>query len=43
MLAEGKTLEEAAQFGSKAASIACTRKGAQPSIPTREEAVEFAL
>ena len=37
MLAEGKTLEEAAQFGSKAASIACTRKGAQPSIPTRKE------
>jgi ribokinase len=43
MLAEGKALEEAAQFGSKAASIACTRKGAQPSIPTREEAVEFAI
>ena len=43
MLAEGKPLEEAAQFGSKAASIACTRKGAQPSIPTREEAVEFAI
>ena len=43
MLAEGKTLEEAAQFGSKAASIACTRKGAQPSIPTREEVVEFAI
>ena len=37
MLAEGKTLEEAALFGSKAASIACTRKGAQPSIPKREE------
>ena len=43
MLAEGKALEEAAQFGSKAASIACTRKGAQPSIPTREEAVEVAI
>ena len=41
MLAEGKTLEEAALFGSKAASIACTRKGAQPSIPTREEVVDF--
>ena len=37
MLAEGKTLEDAAQFGSKAASIACTRKGAQLSIPTRKE------
>lgn len=37
MLAEEKTLEQAAQFGSKAASIACTRKGAQPSIPKRNE------
>lgn len=36
-LAEGKPLEEAAKFGSKAASIACTKKGAQPSIPTRKE------
>lgn len=36
-LSEGKTLEEACAFGSKAASIACTRRGAQQSIPTREE------
>ena len=36
-LVAGKSLAEAAQFGSKAASIASTRKGAQPSIPTREE------
>ena len=41
MLAEGKTLEEAAQFGSKAASIACTRKGAQPSVPTCEEVENY--
>jgi len=34
MLAEGKSLEEAARFGSVAASIACSVKGAQPSIPT---------
>ena len=40
-LSEGKTLEEAAKFGSKAASIACTRKGAQPSIPTRKEVDEW--
>ena len=40
-LSEGKTLEEAATFGSKAASIACTRKGAQPSIPTRKEVEEW--
>lgn len=36
-LAEGRSLEEAAAFGSKAASIACTKKGAQPSIPTYQE------
>lgn len=41
MLAEGKSLEESAKFGSKAASIACMRKGAQPSIPTREEVENF--
>ena len=38
-LAEGASLEEAARFGSKAATIACTRQGAQPSIPTRKEVV----
>lgn len=36
-LSEGKSLEDAAKFGSKAATIACTRQGAQPSIPTRAE------
>ncbi len=36
-LAEGKSLVEAAKFGSRAATLACTRQGAQPSIPTREE------
>ena len=36
-LSEGMKLEEACAFGSKAASIACTRKGAQQSIPTRKE------
>lgn len=40
-LSEGKTLEEACAFGSKAASIACTRKGAQPSVPTRKEVEEY--
>ena len=40
-LVMGKDLAEAAQFGSKAASIACTRKGAQPSIPTREEVERY--
>lgn len=36
-LAEGAAIEQAALFGSKAASVACTKKGAQPSIPTLEE------
>lgn len=40
-LSLGDSLEEAAKFGSKAASIACTRKGAQPSIPTAEEVNEY--
>ncbi len=40
-LAEGMSLEEACAFGSKAASIACTRKGAQQSIPTKSEVMNF--
>ena len=36
-LAEGASVEEAMAYGSLAASIACTRKGAQMSIPTRCE------
>ncbi len=40
-LAAGKPLAEAAKFGSVAASIACTRLGAQPSIPTRAETEAF--
>ena len=31
----------AACYGSLAASIACTRKGAQPSIPKEEEVQNF--
>ena len=40
-LAEGQNLEEAVAFASKAASIACTKKGAQPSIPTYQEVNEY--
>ncbi len=36
-LSERMSLENACAFGSKAASIACTRKGAQQSIPYRKE------
>jgi len=40
-LSQGKTIEESAIFASKAASIACTKQGAQPSIPTKEEVENF--
>lgn len=40
-LAAGKSLEEACAFGSKAATIACTKKGAQSSIPTYKEVVNY--
>ena len=36
-LAEGKTCPEAIAFGQAACAIAVTRKGAQPSIPSKEE------
>ena len=36
-LAEGKTCEEAVRFGQEVSSIVVTRKGAQTSIPDREE------
>ena len=40
-LAEEKSIEEATAFGSKAASIACTRRGAAQSVPTRKEVEGF--
>ncbi len=42
-IAEGKTLLESAKFGSNAASIACTRRGAQLSIPTKIEIEKIML
>lgn len=36
-LSEGKSCHEAIQFGQKVSAVAVTRKGAQTSIPTREE------
>ena len=36
-LSEGKTVEQAMRFASKAAAITVTRKGAQQSIPYRKE------
>ena len=39
-LASGKTVEEAMAFGSLAASIACTKRGAQMSVPSLKEVSE---
>lgn len=36
-LAEGRSLLDAARFANGAAAIAVTRRGAQPSLPTRDE------
>ncbi len=40
-LALGVEMKEAIMFAGKAASIACTRQGAQPSIPTIEEIEKY--
>ncbi len=40
-LSMDNSLEDAIAFGSKAASIACTRKGAQKSVPTRDEVLNY--
>ena len=40
-LSRGDTIENSCAYGSKAASIACTRKGAQRSIPTEKEVKEY--
>ena len=41
MLARGADVERAMTFGSAAASLACTRKGAAASVPTSEETERF--
>jgi ribokinase len=40
-LAEGKSIEESMEFGSLSASIACTKRGAQMSVPTLDEVEKF--
>ena len=40
-ISEGKGLEEACRFGSVAASLACTKRGAQQSVPDRKEVESF--
>jgi ribokinase len=40
-LAEGKTLIEAVKYGLAAGALAATKRGAQPSLPTRETVEKF--
>ncbi len=40
-LAEGGTVGEAGRFANAAAALSVTRRGAQPSMPTRSEVVAF--
>ena len=40
-LSLGKDIYEAMAFGSRAASIACIRKGAQMSVPSRDEVISY--
>lgn len=40
-LCEGKSMVTAAEFASAAAAISVTREGAQPSLPRREEVIQF--
>ncbi len=42
-LGEGRSLVDAARFASAAAAISVTRRGAQPSLPTRAEVDQFIL
>lgn len=41
MLSRGASIEDAMKFGSLAASIACSRHGAQKSVPTLDEVLNF--
>ena len=40
-LASGKTLEEAIRFGSICASVACTKRGAQQSVPSLSDVEKY--
>ena len=40
-LARGQDLEEAARWGTRVAAVACTKRGAQASLPTRDEVLAF--
>ena len=40
-LGEGRSIADSADFASAAAAISVTREGAQPSLPRREEVIQF--
>lgn len=40
-LAQGWDLEKSMEFGSVSASLACTKRGAQQSVPTKEEVLKY--
>ena len=40
-LCEGRSIADSADFASAAAAISVTREGAQPSLPRREEVIQF--
>jgi len=42
-LAQGRPLREAAAFANRVAALCVTRRGAQPSMPTRQEVEEFVV
>ncbi|NLM42117.1 MAG: ribokinase [Firmicutes bacterium] len=41
LIAEGRSLKEAVEYANAAAALAVTRRGAQPSVPTRAEVLRF--
>ena len=41
LIGEGRSLREAVEYANAAAAIAVTRRGAQPSVPTRAEVLRF--
>ena len=43
VVAEGRPLQEAIRFGSAAGALAVTRKGAQDSLPTRDEIMNLLI
>jgi ribokinase len=40
-LSEGRSLFDATKFANAAGALACTKFGAQPSMPTRQEVARF--